>query len=746
MPGAPALHASQMPHKESHLPKTRRKQYPDQSPPKTTRTDTSERRNPPTATHMARAAAAVLGEKKTSSGMPVDAGEKAEITKSGVSARKLDAMPDRVDIRDWAYQPTLRALPPELISIHDVPAILDQGQEGACTGFGLAAVINYQLAKRDIKRRVSPRMLYEMARKYDEWPGEKYEGSSARGAMIGWVRHGVAADAIWKPEMKGSGYLTPQIARDAQATPGGAYYRVTHTQVRDVHAALFELGAIYMTIMVHDGWDKPGPSMVPISYAQKGKKVTAKLPVITRFQHAPDGHAVAIVGYTRDGFIIQNSWGLNLGIPGLCAITLRRFHDPRHRCVGSADRRARELRCLGRHGIRGRYNRRTAARRRIHSSRYDSPLCRRLRQQRSSVRLRTILDHGSRRGAACLQKSFRRRPRTWKKKRVALYLHGGLNSESDVAKRVVAFRDVFLQNEIYPVHIMWESSAMESLKGLINNAITGDDQRSGGAADWLKKVRDRLVEAKDRTFELTTARSGGALWGEMKRNAMLASNHNPEVGAMQIVTKHVVGALSGVTPAAKAKWEFHVIAHSAGSIYFSYALNHLLELKNKGIAFSSVNFMAPAITTELFKNLVYKSVADKICPLPSVFILSDAGERDDKVGPYGKSLLYLVSNAFEGERGVPLLGMQFFLSKDQDLTDLFNQQLPSGHPALVIAGQHANIPQSQMTPDQKFSVSESESHGGFDNDPATLNSVLRRILVTSGATVTREFTPWELKY
>ena len=151
MPGAPALHASQMPHKESPLPKTRRKQYPDQSPPKTTRSDTSERRNPPTATRMARAAAAALGEKKTSSGLPVDAGEKAEIKKSGASARKLDAMPDRVDIRDWAYQPTLRALPPELISINDVPAILDQGQEGACTGFGLAAVINYQLAKRDIK-------------------------------------------------------------------------------------------------------------------------------------------------------------------------------------------------------------------------------------------------------------------------------------------------------------------------------------------------------------------------------------------------------------------------------------------------------------------------------------------------------------------------------------------------------------------------------------------------------------------
>ena len=38
-------------------------------------------------------------------------------------------------------------------------------------------------------------MLYEMARKYDEWPGEHYEGSSARGGMKGWMAHGVVNNA-----------------------------------------------------------------------------------------------------------------------------------------------------------------------------------------------------------------------------------------------------------------------------------------------------------------------------------------------------------------------------------------------------------------------------------------------------------------------------------------------------------------------------------------------------------------------
>src|SRR5688572_25294834 len=76
--------------------------------------------------------------------------------------RTLDAMPDRIDIRDWFYQPRLVPLPDQVINHHLVPHILDQGREGACTGFALAAVIQFLLARRDISDRlISPRMLYE---------------------------------------------------------------------------------------------------------------------------------------------------------------------------------------------------------------------------------------------------------------------------------------------------------------------------------------------------------------------------------------------------------------------------------------------------------------------------------------------------------------------------------------------------------------------------------------------------------
>ena len=69
----------------------------------------------------------------------------AEKTMARKLSKKLDAFPDRIDVRDWFYQPTLAPLPSQLINCDKVPAILNQGQEGACTGFALAAVINYHL-------------------------------------------------------------------------------------------------------------------------------------------------------------------------------------------------------------------------------------------------------------------------------------------------------------------------------------------------------------------------------------------------------------------------------------------------------------------------------------------------------------------------------------------------------------------------------------------------------------------------
>src|SRR4030095_5457158 len=160
------------------------------------------------------------------------------------SPRILDARPDSPDFRDKLYEATLvevpLKIPLEEYQQWDVP-ILDQGQEGACTGFGLATIANYLLRRRKVvpdPKPVSPRMLYEMARRYDEWPGESYSGSSARGAMKGWHKHGVCREDGWPYRLRSKDPqgLTQARTADAMRRPLGAYLRVNHRDLVAMHS------------------------------------------------------------------------------------------------------------------------------------------------------------------------------------------------------------------------------------------------------------------------------------------------------------------------------------------------------------------------------------------------------------------------------------------------------------------------------------------------------------------------------
>lgn len=69
---------------------------------------------------------------------------------------------------------------------------LDQGSEGACTGFALQNVRALGPNRATDATNELARKTYEEARRQDEWYGEDYEGSSVNGAMkaarlFGWI-------------------------------------------------------------------------------------------------------------------------------------------------------------------------------------------------------------------------------------------------------------------------------------------------------------------------------------------------------------------------------------------------------------------------------------------------------------------------------------------------------------------------------------------------------------------------------
>ena len=89
----------------------------------------------------------------------------------------------------------------------------------------------------------------------------------------------------------------------------------------------------------------------------------------------------------------------------------------------------------------------------------------------------------------------------------------------------------------------------------------------------------------------------------------------------------------------------------------------------------------------------------------------------------------LVSNAFEEEQPAPLLGMQKFLEQPKYADDLKKIK------RLKVIYSHGYR--------RGHATSESETHGGFDNDPDTMNDVLKNVL---GGRPKVKFTEDNLNY
>lgn len=632
--------------------------------------------------------------------------------------RVLDARPDALDFRDRMYVPTLMEVPIRIdldkYKQLDVP-VLDQGTEGACTGFGLATVANCLLRKRKVvpdTASVSPRMFYELARRYDEWQGEDYEGSSARGAMKGWHKHGICAETLWPYNpLKPDSITADDRLRDAARRPLGAYFRVNHKDLVAMHTALSEVEILYATALVHDGWNKIGADGV--------------IPPLGKIL---GGHAFAIVAFDDRGFWIQNSWGEDWGQGGFALITYDDWMNH-----GTDVWVAR----LGAPVIL-RTPESVAASQSAIARQSETYAYQAIRSHIISVGndglLRVSGTYGTSEAevASIFREDFSRITKNWSKKRILLYAHGGLTSEYSAIQRVADYRTALLESEVYPLAFIWKSDFWTTMTNLLKDAVSR--RRPEGFIDASK---DFMLDRLDDALEPFTRMLGGNLiWGEMKENALGATCDSQ--GGARIAIKYLAELLSK-----DPSVELHVAGHSAGAIFHAPLIQLLTEqgkitsgpLKGKkgyGLKVSSCTLWAPACTTELFKKTYMPAIQNGGIGRFALFTLTDKAEQDDHCASiYHKSLLYLVSNAFEEKPRIPLfrdgkaiLGMEKFIRNDQDII----KHIGTKKFQWVLSPNNANT----GSPDH----STAKSHGDFDDDKATLHATLARILQETNVAVT----------
>lgn len=670
----------------------------------------------------------------------------------GGSTHTLDARPDRLDLRDREYLPPVRSLPaqfPEpktlsayLTSYVKCGLILDQGNEGACTGFGLAAVVNYLLWTRALAGgttdgfvSVSPHMLYDLAQFYDEWPGEDYEGSSCRGAMKGWHKHGVCDAVRWqgsvRRQVKKPYKPAEDWAFDAATRPVGVYYRVNRESVVDMQAAILNMGAIYVSGAVHEGWDLVTPKTQPRTISH------TTLPVI-RFDPAiaPTGaHAYALVGYNETGFVVQNSWGTSWGAGGFAVLTYADW------VTHGADAWVCSLGVPQATQLTG-----------------DAVITRAPARQLSTSLLagdsKTGVEHVTG-DAACwpTQRAYHHTivagnnghvrmsmpnigtaagmvdlivrdnlghwlaGKTKTTRKVAIYAHGGLNDEAASIDRIRILAPYFLANGIYPLFYTWRTGALETIQSKLED-VFGMGPAERIATGFFGDAKDYLLESG--------AHAARWIWNEMKDNASGAQAPGRALSLMTERLAKLQGKYAGT--------EFHLVGHSAGSFVHGYLMD---LMATAGVTPASLTLYAPACSLEFATTHFVNPLtvpANKVW----LHVLSDQREQEDSAGPYGKSLLYLVCRGFEDVRKTPIAGLQRCIDSgavkhDDDAWNAaaWPQVLTWRRWVNTLPAQADHRPACEVVTTSHISTGSkyiAASHGSFDNNKEVIERTINRIL------------------
>lgn len=645
-----------------------------------------------------------------------------------------NALPDPFDSNDLVYRPRLQVLPQRLDQRAKEPILSQEGS--SCTGHAVASLISTVLstepksrpargAPRRSTRIVSPYMLYALARRYDEFPGNEDVGSSLRGAFKGWSKHGVCRSETWPFGISDPDLNDPAFMREAREVPLGAYYRVNVQRIDDLQSAITELNAVAVSAAVHDGWTEPKPY-----FDERNAKSKRPLWVIDR---TPDnqpmgGHAFLLAGYNEVGFLVQNSWGPTWGNGGYATLRyedwLENAYDAwvaRPGVPQTLFARPRQWTIPTRDGVISTVG----------------PNLQRLPKYLVNVTIGGRLSgSGKVSSSPCqiddLVTEMGRQHDAWlsggvaKKRDVVLYAHGGLVDESGGIRTADRMITWWLENHVYPVHIAWEAGAPDTIFSFLLGKLR-ELTPFGGPLDGIWERLDRTLEGLGRTFR--------PLWEEMKTNARLASADLPagtidwgaKIPGKEPGVSLFIERLKAYRDAHKGELRIHLVGHSAGSVLLAETLRQLVRSK---FTVESMQLMGGAITIKEFNQKILPEVGKGLKRF-ATYDLTDGAEQNDQCpgGPiavYRKSLLYFVARSLEAPENpaameVPMLGLRNSLNE--------RIRRPDGTTSTVldaIGSKNVIIgPNDEADP---LSRSRANGHGEFDDDPDTMTAIILRML------------------
>lgn len=295
-----------------------------------------------------------------------------------------------------------------------------------------------------------------------------------------------------------------------------------------------------------------------------------------------------------------------------------------------------------------------------------------------------------------------------------LWAHGGLVGEDGAAEGTHNLLQPMLDKHVYPIHFIWHTGFAEEVGDLLfgKSAKIATVPGEAPVRGWLK---NKLQNAKDGILELAARPLGKPIWSEMKTDALDACHGR---GGTRIGPAF---QLLDCLKATGVRIEYHLIGHSAGSIFHCQLFDWFVR---NGVRVKTCSFLAPAVTTKLFQS-TFQANAGRLGKF-YLHTMPDKDECEDhcgevpgtSIGIYNKSLLYLVSFAFETGVPTPLLGLARNVHEDMR------------HRTRDTVGDVRRWLQSNATCAYYRPQLERPGatlHGSFDNDPDTVRILIDRV-------------------
>lgn len=195
--------------------------------------------------------------------------------------------------------------------------IQDQGSTGSCVGWACAdAVLRWHFVKASriaTNELLSPRFQWLAAKETDEFNSRpttfvEAEGTSLKAALDVSRKFGAVKDTVLP---FASGSLDRGDAKTFYAIAAQLKISMYFNLGRDIESWRVWLAT-------------KGPILTRLNVDSTWEKATATRGVLDTYKPktARGGHAVALVGYTPDSFIVRNSWGTGWGDRGFAYASL----------------------------------------------------------------------------------------------------------------------------------------------------------------------------------------------------------------------------------------------------------------------------------------------------------------------------------------------------------------------------------------------------------------------------------------